>query len=62
MGRIGAPPGERHGHAKLTDEKVREIRRRYATGDETFLSLANDYDVSNGTICAVIHRRTWRHV
>lgn len=59
---MGAPPGERHGRAKLTEEKVREIRRRYAAGGVSYLDLANEYDLSNGTISAVISRRTWRHV
>jgi hypothetical protein len=48
--------------SKLTERQVREIRRRYAAGDGTYLSLANDYDVGNGTIGAIVQGRTWRHL
>ncbi len=54
--------GSRHGAAKLTERDVREIRRRYAKGRETFAALADAFGVSPQTIGLVIHRKTWTHV
>ena len=54
--------GSRHGGAKLTEDVVREIRRRYADDHQTFDALARTFGVSPQTISLVIHRRTWRHV
>lgn len=57
-----APPGERHGRAKLTDAAVVDMRRRYASGDGTHLSLAIEYDLSTSTVGKMLRRETWRHV
>lgn len=54
-------PGESHRCAKLTDEKVREARRRYANG-ETQADLAREMGVRNNTLSVAIRRKTWRHV
>lgn len=54
--------GVRHGLAKLDPDKVREIRRKWAAREATIMDLAIEYDVSNGTLSAVIYRKTWRHV
>lgn len=53
--------GERQGLAKLTDEKVREIRRRYACG-ESATSLAWQYGVTRNAITSAATRLTWKHV
>lgn len=53
--------GETHGCAKLTEDTVREIRRRRDTG-ETLKALAVAYDVSFGLIWQIAKRRAWRHV
>ena len=53
--------GERHPIAKLTDESVREIRRRGA-GGETQVSLAAAFGVHRGTIARILHGQGWRHV
>jgi hypothetical protein len=53
-----AQSGERHAHARLTDEIVREIR----VSSMGCTSLARKYDVAVMTILDVRHRRTWRHV
>ena len=58
----GAPPGEAHGRSKLTNKSVLEIRERYQAGGVTYLDLSVDYDVSIGTVSAVLSRRTWRHI
>lgn len=52
-GRTGKPN-------RLTAEKVREIRRRYATG-EIMTVLARSYGVNVATISDVINGKTWRH-
>ncbi len=54
--------GSRHGAAKLTERDVREIRRRYAKGRETFRSLADAFSVSPQTIGGIVHLRSWQHV
>lgn len=45
-------------HAKLTPEAVRDIR----SSRMPQAALARKYRVSEATIAAVIHGRTWRHV
>lgn len=60
---MGAPPGERHGMSRLTERQVHNIRELYDLYlDTTYLSLANDFNVSSGTISAIIRRRTWKHI
>lgn len=54
--------GERHPRAKLTDDKVREIRRVYADGEISMERLGKKYDVTAQVIYAVIRNKTWRHV
>ena len=54
--------GSRHGAAKLIEADVREIRRRYATGRETFAALADAYEISPQTVSGIVHRRSWQHV
>ncbi len=56
------PRGERSGMAKLTAEKVREIRLRYAAGGISFVRLAKEYGVSEATIKEAVYRQTWKHV
>lgn len=53
--------GERSGRAVLTEQDVRDIRDLRAEG-MTYVGLATWYNVSEGTISAILARRTWRHV
>ena len=53
--------GERHGLAKLTEDDVREIRRRLSAG-ATAYRLGREYGVDDGTIRLIRDRVTWRHV
>jgi len=53
--------GEANPKAKLTENNVREIRRRHEAG-ESNVSLASEYKVSRDTIRAAINRKTWKHV
>lgn len=52
--------GENHGVAKLTNEQVREIRRRYAEGGITQKELAREYGMTN--ISYIIRRKFWRTI
>lgn len=53
--------GESHGSAKLTTEKVIEIRRRYGEGESAGV-LAVEFNVSASTICNIAARRIWKHI
>lgn len=53
--------GERQGQAKLTEDRVVEIRKRWAAG-ATRDELALTFAVSVDTIRCVVYGLTWRHV
>jgi len=55
------PRGSRSGMAKLTEETVAELRRRYALGEPP-RKLAADYQVGKTTVHKIVNRETWRHV
>lgn len=54
--------GERHNLAKLTDDDVRAIRRRYAAGGILQRELAAEYGVSDVAISYLLKGKTWAHV
>ena len=54
--------GESHGVSKLTEKQVNEIRALYETTDHTQYSLAEEYDVSRGTVQAIVNWETWTHL
>lgn len=54
--------GERHGMHKLTAEKVRYIRKRYAQGGILQRELADEMGVSRSTIGKAIHRQLYGSV
>ena len=54
--------GERHGMSKLTEKAVREIRIRHSFRKVTQKMLAEEYNVSLGTIESIIGGHTWKHV
>lgn len=54
--------GEDRWMAKLTEESVREIRRRYAAGGVSQYTLAREFGVSRPLIGMVIRRQWWKHV
>lgn len=65
--RLRQPPrvhvwGSKHPNSKLTDDKVREIRRLHAAGGYTFAALARRYGVSLSLVSKIVKRKTWRHV
>lgn len=54
--------GEDHAQVKLTEDRVRSIRARYAAGGILMRELAEESGVSLTNIHAIIHRRSWKHV
>ena len=54
--------GEISGMAKLTDEKVREIRRLYIRGKTSQIRLARQFGVDQTTISRILLRQTWNHI
>ncbi len=62
MAKGRGPSGERCGHSKMTDEKVREIRRRYAAGNIPLDRLGQDYGVTRSTIGYIVRGDTWKHI
>ena len=53
--------GTRHHGAKLDDDKVRDIRRRYAAGEGVTV-IGASYGVAHTTIGRILHRGGWSHV
>jgi methylphosphotriester-DNA--protein-cysteine methyltransferase len=53
--------GDNHPQAKLTADRVREIRRRIAAGEKQ-THLAKEFGVDKGLIWQIKARRIWQHV
>ena len=56
------PYGEAVGHHKLTENEVREIRRRYAQGNTSHSKLAQEFNIGRSNIGTILNRITWKHV
>jgi hypothetical protein len=54
--------GESNGQSVLTEEDVREIRRRFKPRVVTREILALEFNVKSSTIKDVVNRKSWRHV
>lgn len=56
--------GEDNGQSKLTEDQVREIRRRCVLGSRTSGAgaLAREFGVSQPVISAIVARKIWKHV
>lgn len=54
--------GEENPTAKLTEERVREIRRLYRPRRVTLEMLSKRFGVSESTISAIIRRKRWKHI
>ena len=54
-----APIGNKHGQSKLTEDQVRAIRARHT---ESRKKLAEEFRVSEATICCIILRKRWKHL
>lgn len=54
--------GENSGNAKLTDGKVLEIRRLFATGGYSIAELSRMFLMSYPATRQVIYRLSWKHI
>lgn len=54
--------GEKNPFSVLTNSKVRDIIRKYSTGNFTQMELAEEFGVSQRTISLVVNRKSWGHV
>lgn len=54
--------GEKSWNAKLTEQKVINIRRRYALGGITKDQLAKEHGVTENMIYLIVTRRSWKHI
>ncbi len=63
--RSWAKRGEDNPQRKLTEEQVRDIRRRYHQDPEkrgVRATLAREYGVSHTLITFIVQRRMWKHL
>lgn len=58
----GYPHGTECPSARLTEDEVLSIRRRYTGGQSTMLGMAREYRVARGTIAKIVHGKTWLHL
>jgi hypothetical protein len=54
--------GEANSQAKLTEETVREIRRRWSTGRYTKKQIAHDLGLNRQHVTKIVNRICWTHV
>jgi hypothetical protein len=54
--------GEATANAKLTEDLVREVKRRYSGKRGEVIALAREYGIHPGTLLDVLRGRTWSHV
>lgn len=54
--------GEKSPHAKLTAEKVLEMRAMYSAGGITHACLAKRYGISSAHVSTVINGKRWHHL
>jgi hypothetical protein len=52
--------GEKSCNAKLTEDQVREMRRRYRPGNGA--ALAREFNIHQKTLMQIVNRTSWRHV
>jgi hypothetical protein len=60
--RLDGHYGEGHRSAKLTEEQVLEIRRRYAKGGVRQVDLAAEFGIDQTHVSDIVRRNVWRHV
>lgn len=58
---VGAQ-GEGHGHSKLTENQVKDIREKISSGELTQYRAARIYGVDSSLIHGIVHRKYWRHI
>lgn len=61
-GRNRAPRGSERPNSILTEDAVRDIRLRYATGRVTQKQLASEHGVDTTTVTRIISGQNWKHI
>lgn len=61
MFHLESTQGIKHRRAKLTEEGVYDIRKRYDEG-ESLSSIAKDYNIVESHVVKVGRRRGWKHL
>lgn len=61
-GRSNRQKGISHGMAKLNNEQVLQIRKRYAGGMISQTALGNEFGVIQQTISLIVRRKHWPHI
>lgn len=54
--------GERINRSLLTEANIIEIRRRYAMGNTSQQSIADDFGVSQPLVGCIVRRAIWKHI
>lgn len=54
--------GENSVNAKLTENDVRTIIALYATGNYTYVQLAEKYNIAAPHACGLVKRKFWKHL
>lgn len=63
LGRKASPSvGEKQWNSKLTEDKVREIRRLWATNEYLQRELADMFGVLQTTISRIVLYQSWKHI
>lgn len=62
VGNIPSKSQIRHTNAKLTDQQVREIRKRYETEKISYAKLGEEYGISSSSVYQIIKRKTYQHI
>jgi len=61
-GRTGTRTGEKHHKAKLTEQDIVEIRKRYVPRKVTLKYLAEQYGVTFAMIGYIVRGDNWKHI
>lgn len=61
-GRTVVPVGVNNWNSKLDPDRVRQIRRLYASGEHSLKKLARQFAVSKKAVLNIVKRRVWREV
>lgn len=61
-GRENYPIGERTGSAKMTEEKVLEMRSLWATGAYRICDLSRMFGLTHVPVICIVRRKTWKHI
>jgi len=54
--------GEKNGHAKLTDQDIRQIRKLYAGTNMTQSDIAKVFKTARNNITRIINYTRWKHI